>query len=146
INIAEDQQRIRVLRQREMQGELDETISAAVDTLVKAGHGADDLRRLIEQIGIRLVLTAHPSEAKRKEVLVKLREIADNIATLDGRPVLAREGREVEKEINEEIEELWQTRPTRATSATVADEVDFGTYFITTTIMDVVVDVYTDLR
>src|SRR5690606_28573395 len=72
INIAEDQQRIRVLRQRETQGQLDETISAAVDALVRAGLGAAEMRALIEQIGIRLVLTAHPSEAKRKEVLVKL--------------------------------------------------------------------------
>jgi phosphoenolpyruvate carboxylase len=146
INIAEDEQRIRVLRQREAQGQLDETIGTAVDALVAAGMDANDLRALIERISIRLVLTAHPSEAKRKEVLVKLRDIAANIDALDGRLLLPREARAIEKEIAEEIEELWQTRPTRATSATVADEVDFGTYFITTTIMDVVVDVYTDLR
>ena len=146
INIAEDEQRIRVLRQREAAGQLDETIAGAVDDLVAAGLSAADLDALIERISIRLVLTAHPSEAKRKEVLVKLREIAENIDTLDGRLLLLREARAVEKEITEEIEELWQTRPTRATSATVADEVDFGAYFITTTIMDVVVDIYTDLR
>jgi phosphoenolpyruvate carboxylase len=146
INIAEDEQRIRVLRQRESNNQLDETISGAVDALIDAGLSAAELRALLDHISIRLVLTAHPSEAKRKEVLVKLREIAENIDTLDGRPLLPREARAIEKEITEEIEELWQTRPTRATSATVADEVDFGTYFITTTIMDVVVDVYTDLR
>ena len=66
INIAEDEQRIRVLRQREAAGQLDETIAGAVDDLVAAGLSAADLHALTERISIRLVLTAHPSEAKRK--------------------------------------------------------------------------------
>ncbi|MFO7320584.1 MAG: phosphoenolpyruvate carboxylase [Chloroflexota bacterium] len=146
INIAEDEQRIRVLRQREMQGPLDESIEAAVQSLVDAGYSADDMRALLDRVSIRLVLTAHPSEAKRKEVLVKLRHIATMLRTHDRSSLLERERRELEKGLLEEIEELWQTRPTRATSATVADEVDFGLYFLTTVIMDVVVDIYTDLR
>jgi len=95
---------------------------------------------------VRLVLTAHPSEAKRKEVLVKLQQIADMLYTRDRTALVAREQRAMRKLLEEEVEELWQTRPTRATSATVADEVDFGLYFITSTIMDLAVDIYTDLR
>lgn len=146
INIAEDQQRIRVLRQRERNGTIDESIDLAVRALHDAGLSADDMRKLVNKICVRLVLTAHPSEAKRKEVLVKLRQVAHMMYAQDPRDMLPREQRTLEKALDEEIEELWQTRPTRANRATVADEVDFGMYFVTSAIMDVVVDIYTDLR
>jgi phosphoenolpyruvate carboxylase len=146
INIAEDLQRIRTLRQRESKGRQEESIGAAIEDLKKAGVTADHLRAILNKASIRLVLTAHPSEAKRKEVLIKLRHIARLMANRDQHQLLPREQRALEAEIMAEIEELWQTRPTRAARATVADEVDFGLYFITSSIMDTVVDVYDDLR
>ncbi len=146
INIAEDQQRIRVLRQREAEERPDETIDDAVHSLKAAGLSAADVRALLDQVRLRLVLTAHPSEAKRKEVLIKLRHIAQMMARRDQYALLPREQQLMEAAITEEIEELWQTRPTRASRATVADEVDFGLYFITSVIMDTTIDVYIDLQ
>ncbi len=146
INIAEDQQRVRVLRQRERDGALRESVGAAVAALREAGVTAETLRAHLEQIGVRLVMTAHPTEAKRKEVLVKLRHIAQLLRRQDREDLLPREQRALEAALAEEIEELWQTSPTRHTRATVADEVDFGLYFITSTIMDVALDVVHDLR
>ncbi len=145
INIAEDLQRIRVLRQREQDGRTSESIDDTVAQLQAAGLNADDMRELLNKISIRLVLTAHPSEAKRKEVLIKLRHIANLMAERDRQMLLPREQIALENEITAEIEELWQTRPTRASRATVADEVDFGLYFMTSSIMDTVVDMYEDL-
>jgi len=146
INIAEDQQRIRTLRQRERDGKVGESIDDALGTLREAGLSASEVRALLDKISIRLVLTAHPSEAKRKEVLIKIRHIAQMMSGHDRNGLLAREQKALEGAITEEIEELWQTRPTRASRATVADEVDFGVYFLTSAIMDVVVDIYADLR
>jgi phosphoenolpyruvate carboxylase len=146
INIAEDLQRIRTLRQREETGRIDESIMAAIQTLKDAGLEAAGVRALLNRLSIRLVLTAHPSEAKRKEVLIKLRRIAQLMSARDRQALLPREHQFLESEITGEIEELWQTRPTRASRAMVMDEVDFGLYFITSTIMDTVLDVYDDLR
>ncbi|MBZ0285457.1 MAG: phosphoenolpyruvate carboxylase [Anaerolineae bacterium] len=146
INIAEDLQRIRALRQRELTGRVDDSAEAAVSALKAAGVDAARIRTIMNEISVRLVLTAHPSEAKRKEVLIKLRHIAQMMSIRDRQTLLPRESRALEAQITEEIEELWQTRPTRASRATVADEVDFGLYFITSVIMDVMVDVYADLR
>src|SRR5919197_2778109 len=80
INIAEDQQRIRVLRHRERHGHSGESLSEAVAQLHQAGLSAAEVRRVLNAIGVRLVLTAHPSEAKRQEILVKLRRVADLLA------------------------------------------------------------------
>jgi phosphoenolpyruvate carboxylase len=146
INIAEDQQRIRVLRERERQDTLTETLDLALVQLHESGIDAAGMRTLLEKLCIRLVITAHPSEAKRKEVLIKLRHIAQMLAQYDSPELLPRERAAIDNALTEEIEELWHTRPTRAAKATVADEVDFGVYFLTSTIMDLLVDVYDDVR
>ena len=146
INIAEDQQRIRVLRVREAQDKLTERIILAIHDLSAAGVTAPQMRAILEQLRVRLVITAHPSEAKRKEILIKLRHIADMLAHHDAVDLLPREMRALERSLSEEIEELWQTRPTRASRPKVEDEVDFGLYFITSVIIDQTLDVYDELR
>jgi len=146
INIAEDRQRIRVLRQREEDDRLTESIEEAVAALHEAGVTAEDMRALLGRIRVRLVMTAHPTEAKRKELLVKLMHIAQMMEQREHPALLPRENRALEATLAEEIEELWQTRPTRAARTTVEDEVDFGLYFITSVIMDNLLDVTGDLR
>ncbi|HYO88174.1 MAG TPA: phosphoenolpyruvate carboxylase [Candidatus Limnocylindrales bacterium] len=145
INIAEDQQRIRVLRQREAEGRLDESLPAALQTLRDGGLEAAGMRTILGRLGLRLVMTAHPSEAKRKEVLIKLREVARRMRLKD-LDLLPREQQALELSLLEEIEELWQTRPTRSARPTVLDEVDFGMYFLINSVMDSTIDLYADLR
>jgi phosphoenolpyruvate carboxylase len=146
INIAEDQQRTRVLRTRDQQGVADESIDAAIRDLRNAGLEAVDVRALLSRLCVRLVMTAHPSEAKRKEVLVKIRHIAQMMAGKSFDTLAPRQKFALQNALTEEIEELWQTRPTRASRPTVADEVDFGMYFITSVIMDIALSIYDDLR
>ncbi|MEL6308737.1 MAG: phosphoenolpyruvate carboxylase, partial [Chloroflexota bacterium] len=143
-NIAEDQQRIRVLRERESDGDLRESVQIALQDLKDSGATADDIESLLEKLRVRLVLTAHPSEAKRKEVLIKLRTITDLMRRREREQgaMLEREKDALYAQLGAEIEELWQTRPIRATQTMVADEVDFGLYFITSVIMDATVDMY----
>lgn len=146
INIAEDQQRIRVLREREAANRLRESIKSAIASLYNSGVKAGAMREILDQLRVRLVLTAHPSEAKRKEVLVKLRSLADMLARLERESLLLREAKTIEAEMAAEIEELWQTKTVRAHQTTVSDEVDFGLYFITSVIMVVSVDIYDALQ
>ena len=146
INIAEDLQRLRVIRQREAQGALKESIRKAVLALQQHGQSAEEVRGLLERTRLRLVFTAHPSEAKRQEILIKLRHIAAMMEARDRQRLLPRELRKLESKLAEEVEELWQTRPIRATKKQVADEVDFGIYFIRSVVVDVVIDIYEDLQ
>ena len=137
---------MRVLREREASGTLTESIEAAVRVLHDAGLTAEDVRAILGRLNVRLVITAHPTEAKRQEVLIKLRHITQMIDLRERQHLLPREQAALEASLAEEIEELWQTRPTRAARATVADEVAFGVYFLTDVIMDVLVDIYDELR
>jgi phosphoenolpyruvate carboxylase len=142
INIAEDRQRIRVLREREAAGTLRETVESAIADLKARGVPAERVAELLRQLRLRFVLTAHPSEAKRTEVLIKLGRIA---TLLESGPLLAREENALVAGLSEEIESLWQTRPVRASQRAVADEVDFGRYFLVSCILDAVVELYEDL-
>ncbi len=146
INIAEDRQRVRVLRAREARDALSESLPDAVRYLRAAGLDAAAVREVLARLRVRLVLTAHPSEAKRKEVLVKLRDIADLLDERDHGDLLPREDARLRETLLRRVIELWHTRPTRAARARVSDEVDFGIYFISSSIMDVVVELYDDLR
>ncbi len=146
INIAEDLQRIRVIRQREATGTLRESIVNAIRALKASGKSAAEIRSLLEQARLRLVLTAHPSEAKRQEILVILRQIAQMMEMRDRHNLLPSELRKLERKLAEEVEELWQTRQVRASKKQVSDEVDFGIYFIRSVIIDVVIDIYEDLQ
>ena len=146
INIAEDLQRIRVIRQREARGSLKESILNAIRALHDNGKTAAELRSLLENTRLRLVLTAHPSEAKRQEILIKLRHIAGMMEKRDRQDLLPRELRKLESALAEKVEELWQTRQVRASKKQVADEVDMGIYFLRSVIVDVVIDIYEDLQ
>lgn len=147
-NIAEDQERIRVLRRRERQDALRESVQLALSELHAKGTSAAEMEQLLTQLRIRLVLTAHPSEAKRKEVLIKLRTITGLMRRREREQatLLPRERADLFTQLIAEIEELWQTRPIRSAQTTVTDEVDFGLYFITSTIMDATVDMYDVLQ
>ncbi len=146
INIAEDLQRIRVIRQREARGSLKESILNAISALHDNGKTAAELRSLLENTRLRLVLTAHPSEAKRQEILIKLRHIAQMMEKRDRQNLLPRELRKLESALAEKVEEMWQTRQVRASKKQVADEVDMGIYFLRSVIVDVVIDIYEDLQ
>ncbi len=146
VNIAEDQQRIRVLRQREAHSRLDESIPAVFDELKQAGWQAADIRAALERLRITLVLTAHPTEAKRKEVLLKLAAIAEEIDRKERVVLVPSEVEQLKGRLLQEIEELWQTRPTRALAPSVQDEVDYGLHFLASVIMDVTTGIYVEVR
>ncbi len=75
VNLAEEQERVRVLRRRahdaHRSGEpVEETMAAALLALKEQGLSPDDIRPLIGGLLVMPVFTAHPTEAKRRTVLL----------------------------------------------------------------------------
>src|SRR5579872_4964793 len=69
VNLAEEHQRIRILRERDTGDALvRESLAAAVRDL-----GPDALN--LDDLSVHLVLTAHPTEARRRAVVAALRQI-----------------------------------------------------------------------
>src|SRR5580698_11507784 len=67
-NLAEEHHRIRTLRERDTGGEpMRESLAAAVPAL-RERLGPDGLARLLDGLRVHPVLTAHPTEARRRAV------------------------------------------------------------------------------
>jgi phosphoenolpyruvate carboxylase len=82
------------------------------------------------------VITAHPTEVRRKSILDREEAIAELLDRLDGRGRLTSDVLEIEAQLKREIRTLWQTRMLRAVRINVADEIDnalsvFRTTFLT---------------
>lgn len=86
--------------------------SSLADTLAairEARLATADLARTVEQIEVRPVFTAHPTEATRRSVLTKIRQIAD-LLEQRGDPRSQQGDRDrVERRLAEVLERLWQT-------------------------------------
>src|SRR5262249_10476278 len=82
-NLAEEQQRIRTLRERDTaDGPPRESLAATVDGL--AGRlGPEETAELLGGLRVHLVLTAHPTEARRRAVIESLRRIRALLGRLD---------------------------------------------------------------
>ena len=151
VNLAEEQQRVRVLRQRarraaEQNVPMGETVAQAVHRLREEGLSADDVRRLLERLYVMPVFTAHPTEAKRRSVLVKLKAIAEALHDLDVHDLLPDEEAELVRLIREHIVALWQTDETRDRPPTVMDEVRNGLYYFETTLFDLIPQIYEEVE
>ncbi|MEP6775193.1 MAG: phosphoenolpyruvate carboxylase, partial [Chloroflexota bacterium] len=138
INLAEQHHRSRTLLEREqVERPLRESIAAGVETLHKAGVGAQALLSTLRCLDVHPVFTAHPSEARRRTLLQHLEHAATLIARLDGLPPgPTREA--VLDQLCNRVTLIWQTAETRADRPTVLDEVRNVLYFMTGNVYDVV--------
>jgi phosphoenolpyruvate carboxylase len=137
INLAEESHRIRALRERARSPKpIRESIEAAVAELRAGGVTAEQMAALLESLRIELVLTAHPTEAKRRTVLSKLQRISASLGRLHDPDLLPRERARELDAIRAELTALWLTDRTRTARPTITDEVRTGLYFIDSVFWD----------
>jgi len=121
-NLAEERQRVRTLRgQAPGEGPRQESLAAAVAQL-SAEPGGHTLSDLLGRLRVHPVLTAHPTEARRRAVATALRRIADLTGALDEERGAGGQA-EVRRRLREEIELLWLTAPLRVKPMGPIDEV-----------------------
>ncbi len=130
-NIAEDQNNIRQMRMRSGAGGSPNpgTLASTLSHARGAGFSADNLRQFFASALISPVLTAHPTEVRRKSTIDREMEIA---ALLDRRERVQLTKEEIEasdEQLRREVLTLWQTNLLRRTKLTVLDEVANGLSF-----------------
>ena len=128
-NIAEDQNNIRQMRGRGPGGPRPNALTQTLAHARTAGFSAAELRRFLGQAQVSPVLTAHPTEVRRKSTIDREMEIA---ALLDRRERVQLTPDEVEasdEQLRRAVLTLWQTNLLRRTKLTVLDEVSNGLSF-----------------
>ncbi|HYR70277.1 MAG TPA: phosphoenolpyruvate carboxylase [Candidatus Acidoferrum sp.] len=149
INLAEEVHRIRALRTRERAqhpAPIGESIGEAVARLAARGVTAERMAELLRELRIELVLTAHPTEAKRRTVLSKLQRISEVLRHLQDLDLLPRERTELLAGLQAEITALWLTDRARTTRPAVTDEVRTGLYFVDEVFWDLLPRIGADLE
>ncbi|MGH7198693.1 MAG: phosphoenolpyruvate carboxylase, partial [Candidatus Omnitrophota bacterium] len=148
VNIAEEAQRVRRIRHYESDPKLLGTMSLRrlFHDLRQRGVRGADVLKFLSEMEIELVLTAHPTEAKRRTVLEHLLRIATDLARYD-RPDLAGSERGAsEVRIKETLEILWQTSEIRRRKVEVMDEVDQTLFYFQRTILELAADFQAKLK
>jgi phosphoenolpyruvate carboxylase len=143
VNVAEEQERVRVLRERARAAgdrgvPLEESLAGALHELKARGLAAAPLKELLLGVQLVPVLTAHPTEAKRRTVLAKLSRLGEMLADLERADTVPEERETALRGLREEIVALWQTDDTRERRPSVLDELRNGLYYFETTLFDLV--------
>jgi phosphoenolpyruvate carboxylase len=121
-NVAEQVQRARDVRaRRRTEGSL---LTRTAGRALDLGATPEQARLLAEEMAVRPVFTAHPTEAARRSVLTKQRRIADLLldALIDDERRWSR--------IAELVDLLWQTDELRLEQPQVVDEARNALYYL----------------
>src|SRR5579871_3650971 len=130
-NIAEDQNTIRQMRARNgakgapRAGALADTVALAQS----AGISNADLKKFFGTALVSPVLTAHPTEVRRKSTMDREMEIAQLLDRRERVQLTPEEKEASDEQLRRAVLTLWQTNLLRRTKLTVLDEVGNGLSF-----------------
>lgn len=146
VNMAEKVHRIRRRRQYLNEGTTQPGgIEEAIAGLKAKGLHLGDIRRLMLQLWIEPVLTAHPTESTRRTILRKQQHIAQLLLGRLGLSSKATETRTIRERIRTEITSGWQTADNSRDRLTVADEREHVLFFIVEIIYQIVPIFYEEI-
>jgi phosphoenolpyruvate carboxylase len=117
------------------------TLAAAVALLAREGTDRGRVLELLSQALIAPVLTAHPTEVRRKSIIDHEAAIAEQMTALE-RETDTSARAELEAELRRQIFLLWQTRPLRAVRLMVVDEIETALSYFRTTFLPVLPRLY----
>jgi phosphoenolpyruvate carboxylase len=149
INSAEELQRLRRLRQRAIE-QYPRPRTGSIAEIVQRLRGATaeppKLTEVLDRLTIIPVITAHPSEVRRRSVINHLVQIRRHLAEIHSGPRAPWEEDALRESIVGEITALWQTDEPRPLPPTPLQEVENGLYYLRRTIYSVLPELYRELR
>ena len=147
VNLAEDNERVRRLRRRdarEAPAPRRGSMRQAVAALAAHGMTAPELQMLLGRAELRLVMTAHPTEARRRTTIDKLGRLFSVLRELDESS--RADAAAARRQLRSIVQELWGSDELRTSALTVVDEVRGGLLHFTATLAEAVPCVYRDLE
>ncbi len=144
VNLAEERHRVRVLQERGRRsgdGARDDTLAGVIRELRAGGDfpadvpgAADVLRRL----RLQPVLTAHPTEARRRTALQALGRVGRILDARDDPRLAPAAAGVLDDRLREELTILWRTAEVRSTVPNPLDEVRTALVFFDSTLYSLI--------
>jgi len=146
INLAEERERVRALREQSQATVPDDGLEEAVAELAGAGADTETVQRILGDVLIEPTFTAHPTEARRKTVKAKLRNVAELLEALDQRLVTDKERDQIVRDLRAEVTSLWQTAQIRERKPEPTDEALDIQWYLENVLFDVTGELYDELE
>ncbi|MGC5628882.1 phosphoenolpyruvate carboxylase [Georgenia sp. Z1344] len=144
-NLAEEQQRVRVLRETEGGGSRGFTSPSSLPGAVRAladEVGEEEARRRLGELRFHPVFTAHPTEARRRAVTRSIRTLGELIDARDDDRLGPFALAEIDRELLAAVDTLWRTAELRPYSPGPLDEVRTLMQTFDSSLVDVIPAVY----
>ena len=152
VNTAEQHHRTRRRRIYEI-AEVPQTqrgsLAALVDLLQRSRLDEDALQRLLNQLSIELVFTAHPTEATRRGLILKSSHLAELLAqrdSFDAETRTPREQAQWQREIDNVVTLLWRTDSVLHVRLQPLDEIKMGLYYLDEILYDALPELYAEFE
>lgn len=144
-NKAEQVQIVRINRRRRLESSRGrpESVREAINDLADAGRDLGDVEALLSRLDIQPTLTAHPTEARRRAVLNRQREIGEILLDLEQADAALKE--QLESRARQTLSVLIATDEIRTRGLDVIDEVRNGLHYLTGAIWDSIPLLYDDI-
>ncbi|MDX1812677.1 MAG: phosphoenolpyruvate carboxylase, partial [Gammaproteobacteria bacterium] len=147
VNIAEEafqHQQRRKAKKKNMpiEGSFEHTIAQ----FRSEGITADELQTLFNELAYTPVITAHPTESKRRSIMENLRRIFRSSEALDDPRLTRTEKQELTRSLQNQIQVLWKTDEVRSHKPNVEDEIRLGLHYAQESLFKAIPQVYRDLE
>ncbi len=111
------------------------------------GIDASTFQQLLERLSIELVFTAHPTEAARRSLITKLRQIATLLEAHDHQSEMTPHQRvNWQRRLAVTVALLWRTDAVRRVRPQPWDEIKMGGYYLDGILYDTVPELYAELE
>jgi len=136
VNTAEDNYRVASLRQEGLEKSplpVHDSIEDTIAQMKASGVARDQMADLLARLQIELVLTAHPTESRRRTILSKIQRISETLRAASLHAfggALPGELEHSRQELLNEVTTLWLTDRARTAQPTPTDEVKTTLYFV----------------
>ncbi|HQY31152.1 MAG TPA: phosphoenolpyruvate carboxylase, partial [Thermomicrobiales bacterium] len=129
VNLAEDNERIRRIFRRQLANAPAPrrgSIAEAIQILHERKITPDQIQTMLNSAQVKLVLTAHPTEARRRTTIDKQARLFRMLRDLDERSGRPFSPERLQVRAGSAIAELWGSNEVRAVQPTVIDELQAG--------------------
>jgi len=123
------------------------SLAALVEFFQRNDMSAHSIQQLLNQLSIELVFTAHPTEATRRSLITKSRQVAELLEAYDHKAQMTpRQYATWLRELESVVALLWRTDAVRHVRLQPTDEIKMGTYYLDEILYNAVPELYAELE
>jgi phosphoenolpyruvate carboxylase len=147
-NVAEDIHRERRRHLHVDAGEppQDSSLAATYARLELAELDSDTIAAALKGALVSPVITAHPTETRRRTVFVTQHRITELMRLHAEGHTVTGDGRNIERELRRQVLTLWQTALIRLSRLQITDEIDVGLRYYAAALFEVIPQVNSEVR